>query len=119
MRKLLLMGILCLVSFAATAQQESASFTFAQTSQQGDVPSWLTDTGQTLTVLGSEYPVFKNAKCGYAVRLRGKYFVYVQDLNGSGETLPDGTPIYTTCKGTPYIFVMGASGPYAKYGQRK
>lgn len=106
-----------IASFAANAQTLDLDFGSAST---GDVPAWLTETGDNITLDGKEYPVYKNNKCGYAIHLRGKYFVYVSDTDGIGETEYNGKTykVFETCKGSKFIFVKGAKGLYAKYAKK-
>lgn len=117
----IIVALLFALCATASFSQESTSFSFATEEAENDsaIPAWLTATGETLTINGEEYPVYANNKCGYAVHLRGKYFVYMADLEGTGETTDAGQTVYQTCKGTPYIFVQGSNGIYAKYGRRK
>lgn len=105
-----------LVAFAANVQGQTSTngqFTFAEQGAYNPLDH-AQQTGTT-TILGTEYPVYQTDKGKTFVHLRGKYFVYT-DLQVKG-TLPDGTEVYTSPSGTPFVWAMGKNGVYAKYGK--
>lgn len=73
--------------------------------------------GQPLTVFGQTLPTYITAKGKRVAHVRGNYYVYSDFV--AVDKLPDGTEIFLSPSGTPFIWAQGKNGIYAKYGKRK
>ena len=96
---------------AQTFASVTANIAQADTSA---VPAWLAPLpGKSLTINGKDYDLYQNTggSGGYAVRLRGKYFVYFVRQNSDGS--------FVTSKGKTFNFALSASKGtlYAKYNK--
>lgn len=114
--KRIIIFIFFLVAFAAVGQSQTSTngqFTFAEQGAYNPLDH-AQQTG-TVSIFGTDYPVYQTDKGKTFVHLRGKYFVYT-DLQVKG-TLPDGTEVFTSPSGTPFVWAMGKNGVYAKYGK--
>lgn len=73
--------------------------------------------GEPLTVFGQTLPTYITSKGKRVAHVRGNYYVYSDFV--AIDQLPDGTEVYLSPSGTPFIWAQGAKGVYAKYGKRK
>jgi hypothetical protein len=78
---------------------------------------WLTPTNQTLDPGdGVERMVLLNNGGGYAVHMRGKYFVYIQSLESPGtwKVGENDYPAYPAKAGKYIVFIPGQDGLWGK-----
>lgn len=110
-----LIFVLFLVCMINVQAQTSTNGNFTFTEQGAYNPlDGSTEVG-TIDVFGTPLKVYETSKGKRFAHVRGKYFVW-SDFEQKGQ-LPDGTPIYTSPSGTPFIWAMGRNGVYAKYGK--
>ena len=97
--------------------QTSANGSFEFAEQGAYNPTVGATQGESLTVFGQTLPTYVTSKGKRVAHVRGNYYVYSDFV--AVDQLPDGTEVYLSPSGTPFIWANGKNGIYAKYGKRK
>jgi hypothetical protein len=113
----ILFSILFLALASGLSAQTSANGSFEFAEQGAYNPTVGATQGEPLTVFGQTLPTYITAKGKRVAHVRGNYYVYSDFV--AVDKLPDGTNIYLSPSGTPFIWAQGKNGAYAKYGKRK
>lgn len=117
MKNVILFAILFFAFATALSAQTSTNGGFEFAEQGAYNPTVGATQGEPLTVFGQVLPTYVTSKGKRVAHVRGNYYVY--SSFEVADTLPDGTEVYLSPSGTPFIWAQGKNGIYAKYGKRK
>jgi hypothetical protein len=117
MKNVIFFSILFLAFANGLSAQTSNNGQFEFVEQGAYNPTVGATQGEPLTVFGQTLPTYVTSKGKRVAHVRGNYYVYSDFV--AVDQLPDGTNVYLSPSGTPFIWAQGKNGIYAKYGKRK